>query len=86
MLMKAEKPEAINISSPAGGISKQILKAVLKNNPAEIIINSADAAAMARDMGRLKENGYLPEKTFIFDLYPCRSSSQIVMLLRRAAH
>ncbi len=72
------------VSPPQGGISKPLLKWILKEEPAEITINSADAATLARDLRRLKDKGYRLNKSCIIDLYPGKSSSRIVINLKNS--
>jgi tRNA/tmRNA/rRNA uracil-C5-methylase (TrmA/RlmC/RlmD family) len=76
-------PERLLISPPPSGISKPLLRIILKKQPAEIIISSADAATLARDLKRLREKGYRLADSRLVDLYPARSSSQIIIMLER---
>jgi len=70
------------VSSPQGGISRPVLKWILKQSPFEITVNSSDAATLARDLRRLKDNGYRLDRSCIIDLYPGKSSSRIVINLK----
>jgi len=82
-LRSLKRSKSMVISPPASGIPGPLLKEIIRKTPEEIIIDSADAATLARDISRFRSEGYSIEKSCLIDLYPGRSSSEILIRLQR---
>jgi 23S rRNA (uracil1939-C5)-methyltransferase len=83
VLKRMRGVKSMLISPPPGGMPKLLIREILKSSPEEIIVDSFDAATMARDLNRLKQNGYSLSEFRMLDLHPGRATSMIVMLLRK---
>jgi 23S rRNA (uracil1939-C5)-methyltransferase len=64
------KPDVVIIDPPRAGLHPKALEALLAAKPAQIAYISCDPATLARDLGKLIENGYDLEKVFLLDLFP----------------
>ena len=53
--------------------------------PARVVYVSCDPATLARDVRRLHESGYRPEKAVAVDMFPRTAHVETVVLLQREA-
>lgn len=64
------KPDIILVDPPRAGVEKEALDAIVKMNPKIIAYVSCDPSTLARDAGRLINNGYKLSDVTPFDLFP----------------
>jgi 23S rRNA (uracil1939-C5)-methyltransferase len=86
-LLKSAKESAIDcliVDPPRGGLSPQVLKAILKCPPATLLFVSCNPSTQARDIGHLiRKAGYHIDKMALFDLYPNTHHIETIVVLKR---
>lgn len=75
------KPVAIVVDPPRKGMSEEALRQVAKMQPKRIAYVSCDPATLARDLKRLTELGYVPQKAVAVDMFPKTAHVETVVLL-----
>lgn len=75
------RPDAIVVDPPRKGMSEEALRQVAKMQPKRIAYVSCDPATLARDLKRLTELGYVPQKAVAVDMFPKTAHVETVMLL-----
>jgi 23S rRNA (uracil1939-C5)-methyltransferase len=71
-IIKAEISDAdIYLADPPrGGLTRRIIKKIIKNNPKKISVFSCDSATFSRDLFYFSEYNYKPSKIMIIDNFP----------------
>ena len=70
------------VADPArAGLGKDGVATIAGIAPARLILVSCDAAAMARDVGLLREEGYALERSTVMDLFPQTPHVEVVSVL-----
>lgn len=75
------RPDAIVVDPPRKGMSEEALRQVAKMQPKRIAYVSCDPATLARDLKRLTELGYVPQKAVAVDMFPKTAHVETVVLL-----
>ena len=75
------RPDAIVVDPPRKGMSAEALRQVAKMQPKRIAYVSCDPATLARDLKRLTELGYVPQKAVAVDMFPKTAHVETVVLL-----
>ena len=75
------RPDAIVVDPPRKGMSEEALGQVAKMQPKRIAYVSCDPATLARDLKRLTELGYVPQKAVAVDMFPKTAHVETVVLL-----
>lgn len=75
------RPDAIVVDPPRKGMSEESLRQVAKMQPKRIAYVSCDPATLARDLKRLTELGYVPQKAVAVDMFPKTAHVETVVLL-----
>ena len=75
------RPDAIVVDPPRKGMSAEALRQVAKMQPKRIAYVSCDPATLARDLKRLTELGYVPQKAVAVDMCPKTAHVETVVLL-----
>lgn len=75
------RPDAIVVDPPRKGMSEEALRQVAKMQPKRIAYVSCDPATLARDLKRLTELGYAPQKATAVDMFPKTAHVETVVLL-----
>lgn len=77
------RPDAIVVDPPRKGMSEEALRQVAKMQPKRIAYVSCDPATLARDLKRLTELGYVPQKAVAVDMFPKTAHVETVVLLTK---
>lgn len=64
------EPDVILVDPPRAGLEKEALDAIVRMKPQVIAYVSCDPSTLARDAGRLIQNGYKLSEVTPFDLFP----------------
>lgn len=75
------RPDAIVVDPPRKGMSEEALRQVAKMQPKRIAYVSCDPATLARDLKRLTELDYVPQKAVAVDMFPKTAHVETVVLL-----
>lgn len=75
------RPDAIVVDPPRKGMSEEALRQVAKMQPKRMAYVSCDPATLARDLKRLTELGYVPQKAVAVDMFPKTAHVETVVLL-----
>lgn len=78
---RGTRPDAIVVDPPRKGMSEEALRQVAKMQPKRIAYVSCDPATLARDLKRLTELGYVPQKAVAVDMFPKTAHVETVVLL-----
>ena len=78
------KPDIILLDPPRAGLSKKVLDSVVTMNPELITYISCDPATLARDADRFQKQGYVLQKSNLFDMFPQTFHIESVNMFRRA--
>ncbi len=78
---RGTRPDAIVVDPPRKGMSEESLRQVAKMQPKRIAYVSCDPATLARDLKRLTELGYVPQKAVAVDMFPKTAHVETVVLL-----
>lgn len=77
------RPDAIVVDPPRKGMSEEALRQVAKMQPKRIAYVSCDPATLARDLKRLTELGYVPQKAVAVDMFPKTAHVETICLLSK---
>jgi len=77
-------PDIILLDPPRAGISKEVLDSVVSLNPGLITYISCDPATLARDIDRFQKQGYVLQKSTLFDMFPQTFHIESVNIFVRA--
>lgn len=77
------RPDAIVVDPPRKGMSEEALRQVAKMQPKRIAYVSCDPATLARDLKRLTELGYVPQKAVAVDMFPKTAHVETVVTLTK---
>ena len=78
-------PDIILLDPPRAGISKTVLDSVVSLNPGLITYISCDPATLARDSVRLQKQGYILQRSTLFDMFPQTFHIESVNLFQKAS-
>jgi 23S rRNA (uracil1939-C5)-methyltransferase len=76
--------DVIVLDPPRTGCAPETLAAVASASPARIVYVSCDAATLARDVKRLRSEGFVLAEATPVDMFPHTPHIETVALLRRA--
>jgi len=76
-------PEAVVADPPRAGLGRRVVTDLAALAPQRIVLVSCDAAAFARDVRDLTDNGFVLERAVPLDLFPMTHHVEIVAALRR---
>ena len=85
LAMQGLRPDVICVDPPRKGLSAEVCDAIADMAPARVVYVSCDPATLARDVRRLHESGYRPEKAVAVDMFPRTAHVETVVLLQREA-
>ena len=85
LAMQGLRPDVICVDPPRKGLSAEVCDAIADMAPARVVYVSCDPATLARDVRRLHESGYRPEKAVAVDMFPRTAHGETVVLLQREA-
>ncbi|MCY0953366.1 class I SAM-dependent RNA methyltransferase [Streptomyces sp. H27-S2] len=77
--------DLVVLDPPRAGAGKQTVRQVAGLTPRRIAYVACDPAALARDLGYFKENGYRLRTLRVFDLFPMTHHVECVAILEPAA-
>ncbi|MFD9335516.1 class I SAM-dependent RNA methyltransferase [Streptomyces sp. NPDC060028] len=77
--------DLVVLDPPRAGAGKQTVRQVAGLTPRRIAYVACDPAALARDLGYFKENGYKVRTLRVFDLFPMTHHMECVAILERVA-
>lgn len=80
---RGTRPDAIVVDPPRKGMSEEALRQVAKMQPKRIAYVSCDPATLARDLKRLTELGYVPQKAVAVDMFPKTAHVETVVTLTK---
>ncbi len=63
-------PQVVLLDPPRAGLAPQVLDALVKHKPSQIVYISCDPATLARDTARLMRKGYRLQQVTPFDMFP----------------
>lgn len=77
-------PQVIMVDPPRKGLSPAVIDAMVQMAPERIVYVSCDPATLARDIGLLREKGYVLHTTKAVDMFPrCAHVETVVSLVRK---
>jgi 23S rRNA (uracil1939-C5)-methyltransferase len=82
--VSAEAGERIVLDPPRTGVGREVVRLVADRAPEAIVYVSCDPPTLGRDLSRLAERGYRPDRVHLFDLFPDTFHMETVVRLRRA--
>jgi len=68
---------------PRAGLGRRVPQGIRRLDPERIVLVSCDPATLARDLSRLVELGYTPERAIPVDLFPQTAHVETVLPLKR---
>lgn len=83
LAMQGLRPDVICVDPPRKGLSAEVCDAIADMAPARVVYVSCDPATLARDVRRLHESGYRPEKAVAVDMFPRTAHVETVVLLSK---
>jgi len=83
LAMQGLRPDVICVDPPRKGLSAEVCDAIADMAPARVVYVSCDPATLARDVRRLHESGYRPEKAVAVDMFPRTAHVETVCLLSK---
>ncbi len=75
--------DVIVANPPRNGMGADVPRLIGEHGPARIVLVSCDPATLARDTGRLTQQGYRPERVIPIDLFPQTAHVETVLVLNR---
>jgi tRNA/tmRNA/rRNA uracil-C5-methylase (TrmA/RlmC/RlmD family) len=75
-------PDLVVLDPPRGGAGRRVVESVLRLNPRAVAYVACDPAALGRDLGYARGNGYEVESVQGFDLFPMTHHMEAIALLR----
>lgn len=77
-------PDCIVVDPPRKGLSEEALRTIASMNPERIVYVSCDPGTLARDLKRLKADGYSPVQGVGVDMFPhTHHVETVVQLIRK---
>ena len=76
-------PQVIMVDPPRKGLSPAVVDAMAQMAPERIVYVSCDPATLARDIGLLREKGYVLHTTKAVDMFPRCAHIETIVLLER---
>ena len=83
MVEEGYRPDAIVLDPPRKGCEAAVLAAAAQARPSRIVYVSCGIASLARDLARLRELGYTPERIRCVDMFCWTGDVETVCLLAR---
>lgn len=77
-----KRPDLVVVDPPRAGISPRGIGTLTRLKAPSIIYVSCNPATLARDLNRLAEQGYAPERVAPFDLFPHTSHLETLVVLK----
>lgn len=78
-----EKPDRVILDPTRAGCDPMVLEALVKLEIPKIVYVSCNPTTLARDLGILKDKGYILKKAKPFDLFPQTKHCEVVALIER---
>ena len=75
------RPHAICVDPPRKGLAPEVIESMAAMAPERIVYVSCDPATLARDLERLGQRGYAPQKALCVDMFPRTAHVETVVLL-----
>jgi 23S rRNA (uracil1939-C5)-methyltransferase len=82
--LASEKFDVVVMDPPRSGCAPEVLKALIKISPEQIVYVSCAPATLARDVKILTSGGYRLEGAFPFDMFPQTGHVETVALMTKA--
>ncbi len=82
-LCTEERFDAVVVDPPRKGLAESVVNDLLRLSPEKLVYISCNPATLARDLKLLTEQGYVLEKTEVFDMFPRTAHVETVVLLTR---
>jgi 23S rRNA (uracil1939-C5)-methyltransferase len=73
---------ALIVDPPRNGLGRALVQDILRHPPRHLFYISCAPDTMVRDLAWLKEGGYIPERTQLFDMFPRTSHFESLTILR----
>lgn len=80
-----KRTDLVVLDPPRSGAGKQVVQAVIERRPRAIALVACDPAALGRDVGIARRNGYRVAQLRAFDLFPMTHHVEALALLVPAA-
>ena len=77
------RPHAICVDPPRKGLAPEVIESMAAMAPERIVYVSCDPATLARDLERLGQRGYAPQKALCVDMFPRTAHVETVVLLSK---
>ncbi len=77
------KPDVIVVDPPRKGLGDEAIEIMTALSPARIVYISCDTSTQARDLKKLYEKGFIPQKMRLFDMFPRTEHVECCVLLCR---
>jgi 23S rRNA (uracil1939-C5)-methyltransferase len=76
-------PDVVVVDPPRKGLTNSLIDTIYKMNPKRVVYVSCDCGTLARDLKIFAEKNYSVEELTPFDLFPCTSHVESVVLIKR---
>jgi tRNA/tmRNA/rRNA uracil-C5-methylase (TrmA/RlmC/RlmD family) len=80
-----DRPDVVVLDPPRKGAGRAVVETVAAHRPSRIVHVACDPAALARDIGLYRDNGYRLVEIEAFDAFPMTHHIECLALLERAA-
>ncbi|MGW0523360.1 class I SAM-dependent RNA methyltransferase [Crossiella sp. NPDC003009] len=81
--LRAERPDVVVLDPPRKGAGKDVVAALAEAGPARVVHVACDPAALARDVGLFRGQGYELRELRAFDAFPMTHHVECIALLTR---
>ena len=81
--LAVRRPDVLVLDPPRTGVSQEGLSRLSALEPARIVYLSCDPATLARDLARLRDDGYRTRAVEAFDLFPQTPHVEVLATLSR---
>lgn len=83
LMSRAIRPDVVVLDPPRKGCDRGLLEVIAKAEPSRIVYVSCNPATLARDLGYLKEYGYVAHEAQPVDMFPYTNHVECIALIQR---